>query len=103
MNSIFINLLGMRASATKVVILLTDGTQNPKKYDPVKASKPLYDAGAKIFAIGISDGVDEKQLEDITRDKNRVFFAASFDKLDSSSFVDKITGQLCTAVSPPGK
>jgi len=43
--------LGERADVRKILFLLTDGEQNPKvgrngvAYDPVAASKPLYDRG----------------------------------------------------------
>lgn len=97
-----IAILGMRDDAKKLVILLTDGVQNPKRYDPIAASKVLYDKGATILAVGITKDVDEKQLEAITRKKENVFFAESFDQLDSSTFVDAITGKMCVPAEPEG-
>lgn len=91
----------MRADAKKIVILLTDGNQSPKVgrdgtvFDPVKASEPLYKSGAEIITVGITKEVDEKQLEAITRNSDNVFYADTFDELDSSDFIDSIAGAVC--------
>ena len=39
----------------KVIILLTDGAQNPDKkdFDPVAKSQKLFDDGVKIFAVSV--------------------------------------------------
>ena len=85
----------MRENTKKLLILLTDGEQNPPKYDPAKASQALYDAGVDIIAVGISKDVNEKELEGITRKKENVFYAENFEKLASSSFFDSITKKIC--------
>ena len=59
----------MRPDAKKVVILLTDGYQNPAKFDPVAPAQSLVKDGAEVIAVGITEGVNEKQLEEIPSDK----------------------------------
>ena len=77
------------------------GKQNPNKFDPVRESERLRQRGIKIIAIGITKEVDEKQLEEFTQDKEQVFFAENFDALESSAFVDKLTGKMCTVAASP--
>ena len=89
----------------KLIILLTDGQQNPTSeggitYDPVVSSKKLYDSGVHIFSVGISDHVDEAELLLISRNRDNFFFAENFDILASSAFFDKITNKIC---KPKGK
>ena len=58
----------MRPDAQKIVILLTDGVQNPTTYgqdniqDPAVVAKKLRDRGAIVLAVGISNEVDEEEL-----------------------------------------
>lgn len=75
----------------KVVILITDGKQNPPKYDPVAASQKLYDEGVYIYAVAIGKDVDSRSLEFITRDPRRVFPAYDFESLDNDDFVKEVT------------
>ena len=46
---------GGRPNVKKVIILLTDGAQNPDKkdFDPVAKSQKLFDDGVKIFAVSV--------------------------------------------------
>ena len=93
----------MRPDAMKIVILLTDGVQNPTTYgvdgieDPAVVAKRLRDQGVKVLAVGISPDIDEKELEQITADPENVFYANNFDELDSYQFVDQVTGLVCTS------
>lgn len=95
-------MLGMREDVTKVIFLITDGQQNPtvengKVLDPVAASQGMYDRGIMIFAIGIGDKVNRKELNGITRDPKRVFVAKHPNELAKSDFVKRIAKDICPA------
>lgn len=91
----------MRDDANKVLILLTDGVQNPKTFDPVKQAKRLRARGIQVITVGITNEIDEKQLLDFAGTKDNVFFAENFDELDSSDFVDKLGGKMCEVAEKP--
>ena len=88
-------LSGLREDTTKIIILLTDGVQNPKKYNPAAVASKLIAKGYNILAVGISKEVNEAELESITKKKDNVFYGDTFDDLDSFSFIDQLTGTYC--------
>ena len=91
----------MRSDAVKVVVLLTDGKQQPAYFDAVRKSATLYSSlRAKIITIGVTDSVDEKQLLGMSRDKKNVFFVDDFDDLGSLSFIDQVAGTVCDNIEP---
>ena len=94
-DSCVLNNSGLREDATKIIILLTDGVQNPKKYDPAAVAKKLLSKGYIILVVGISPEIDEAELEAIAGYEHNVFYGDSFDELDSFQFVDQITGTVC--------
>ena len=73
----------------KVIFLITDGKQNPKTdlMDPVKTSQSLFAAGVKIFALRVGSQVNKKELQDIVRVKNRVFYENTFDAILQEEFI----------------
>lgn len=73
----------------KVIFLITDGKQNPKTdlMDPVKTSQSLFAAGVKIFALRVGSQVNKKELQDIVRVKNRVFYENAFDAILQEEFI----------------
>lgn len=84
------------------MFLLTDGNQNPKKdrvtgevLDPVKTSQPLIDRGIKIFAIGIGNDLDRRQLIAMTRNADRVKTVENAADLTTSDFIKSIASQTC--------
>ena len=91
------------AGIKRVIYLITDGTQNPKKvgntvFDPVVASQKLYDNDVAIFAIGVGNLVNAEELEGITRDKNRVFLAGHPSDLVGKDFYLKLASKTCDEV-----
>ena len=66
----------------KVIFLITDGKQNPKTdlMDPVKTSQSL-------FALRVGSQVNKKELQDIVRVKNRVFYENAFDAILQEEFI----------------
>ena len=87
----------------RVVYLVTDGTQNPKKigdevFDPVVASQKLYDDGVAIFAIGVGNLVSADELKAITRDEDRVFLANHPSELVGTDFYLNLASKSCNEV-----
>jgi len=104
-EEVFVPKHGARAkNVKKIVVLITDGKQNPAKFDPVAASQKLYDDGVNIYAVGIGNGVNMAQLERITRHPHRVFPASDFNSLANKGFVKNVTKTTChsgTLATPP--
>ena len=87
------SILGHRPGVKQVVLLITDGNQNPPQHDPVKASQKLCDDGAEIFVVGIGD-VDKNSLAKIARSEDKVFLVKTVEDLNEVDFVKKIATQL---------
>ena len=58
--------------------------------DPVKTSQSLFTAGVKIFALGVGSQVNKRELEDIVRVKNRMFYENTFDAIIQKEFIKKV-------------
>jgi len=95
---------GARPNVKKVVILITDGRQNPTgaDMDPVKESEALINDGVHIYAIGIGRTISKDQLHAITRKEHRVFYADNFESLASVEFVKNVSKTACRNGSLPG-
>ena len=63
-----------------IIILITDGKRNLETdlMDPVKALQSLFNAGVKIFALGVECQVNKRKLEYITGVKNRSYYDNTF-------------------------
>lgn len=100
-NELFTPAGGVRPkSIGKLVILVTDGKQNPTSkgdivYDPVKVSQKLIDDGVSIVAIGIGNDVNHEQLVNITRDASLVGHASNVNDLISNEFVKRMAKKIC--------
>jgi len=86
-----------------VIVLITDGRQNPPNFDPVEASRKMYEEGVNIYAIGIGRRIDWDQLNSITRQPHRVFRAETFNSLENTDFVNSVSSTVCrnTTTPPP--
>merc|ERR1711962_345316 len=101
-NELFNVANGHRPNVKKVLFLITDGKQNPKKdrktgevFDPVAASQIMVDNGVQIFGVGIGTNLDTNQLNNITRDASKVYYAETIDKLISDDFVNEVSKKTC--------
>jgi len=98
---------GARPNMKRLLFLITDGKQNPKKdkktgeiYDPLPLSKTLIKDGVDIFAVGIGTNYDRAEMIAITQDESRVYNAADIEDLVSDKFVKDFAKKTC---SEPGK
>lgn len=64
----------------RIIILITDGKRNLETdlMDPVKALQSLFNAGVKIFALGVECQVNKRKLKYITGVKNRSYYDNTF-------------------------
>ena len=74
---------GVRPGVAKAVVLLTDGRQSPApdRTDLKEAAAPLLSTGVRIFAVGIGNDVDKRELQLIVEKPEDVIVAESFDEL----------------------
>ena len=96
-NGLFTMGNGMRADASRILILLTDGEQS-KDIDsipPYDAIVPFHEEGVHVIVIGIGSKINKDQLARIVKDKMNLYFAKDFDELKSQAFVHNITVASC--------
>ena len=88
---------GARKDVTKMLILLTDGSQTKGSdaVDPGKIAKVLRQRDIHIVSVGIGDEVDVDELTHITGDEDRVYTVADFDELITGRFIRKIVSKSC--------
>ena len=88
---------GGRPGVSKVVIVLTDGsqTQDAGAEDPGNVAEELRSMGYKVLAVGIGSGVNSTELAHITGNKANVYSAATFDELISQDFLGTVNKAGC--------
>lgn len=92
---------GRRIDVPSVVILITDGSQSylPKSKDPVEVARRLRDEGTTIFAVGVGDEIDMRELMLITGSERLTFKMDSFREAMSSELLRRVKTITC----PQGK
>lgn len=98
-NELFALKNGMRASASKVLIILTDGKQTKESdYMPLRnAILPFHESGIKVLVIGIGPKVDRDELSRLVIDPKDLFLAKDFEELVSETFLRNFTLGSCVA------
>ena len=88
---------GGRPGVTKLLIVLTDGsqTQDAGAEDPGDVADEIRNAGIRVIAVGIGKGVNTTELAHIAGDDKNVFSAGSFDELISSDFLQSVNKAGC--------
>ncbi len=71
---------GYRSDAQTVVVVLTDGRSVD---DPSRAAERLRARGVIIYAIGLRDSVDRRQLRAIAGDRKRMVTLRRYDQLNN--------------------
>lgn len=90
---------GARHDVSKILILLTDGTQTGQNsIDPAIPAEELRKAGVYLVVIGIGDEINLEELKNMAGDTGKYYTAASFDELISYAFIRNVTTSSC-----PGK
>uniref|UniRef100_A0A7M5WVJ2 VWFA domain-containing protein n=1 Tax=Clytia hemisphaerica TaxID=252671 RepID=A0A7M5WVJ2_9CNID len=88
---------GGRPGVSKIVIVLTDGsqTQDVGAEDPGNVAEELRSMGYKVLAVGIGSGVNSTELAHITGNKANVYSAVTFDELISQDFLGTVNKAGC--------
>lgn len=72
---------GGRPSASKIVVVLTDGKSYSSYNTVLEANKLKNVPGIKVISIGIGSSVDKTELLHIASDGAHMFTVAGFDSL----------------------
>ena len=94
---------GGRPGVTKILILLTDGTQTQDvgAEDPGDITDEIRKTGVIVLVIGIGQGTNETALNHMAGGPNKAFSAASFAELVGGGFIDMVTKKSCEAGKNP--
>jgi len=91
LDSVFKTGAGMRESAPKICITVTDGQSTD---DVVTPSEAMRAAGISTYAVGIGASVGVDEVVQISGGETRAFMAKNFDSL-SGSILQDIKNSLC--------
>ena len=96
-NELFIEKNGGRRGVSKILILLTDGSQTPAKdaKDPSELAKAVRNSGVKLLVVGIGVDVNKTELVEIAGDESNLYMANTFDDLISVDFIRNISEISC--------
>ena len=96
-NQMFSLKNGARPGVTKIVILLTDGSQTKDAgaEDPATIADEIRNSGIALIVVGIGTGVNPAELDKIAGGPDNAFSAASFDELVGGSFVQDLAEKSC--------
>lgn len=88
---------GARQGLTKVLILLTDGsqTQTPDAEDPAAIAEEVRKSGVNLIVVGMGSGVNPKELSQLAGGDDKAFTATSFDQLFTDSFLKSVQEKTC--------
>nr|KAG5712283.1 hypothetical protein BaRGS_023862 [Batillaria attramentaria] len=95
-NTILTSYHGARSTASKAVILLTDGRSINTRATELQAQL-LRQAGARIITIGVGSNVNHQELEAVASDVQHSFSVASFSALQSIK--DELVATACESCS----
>lgn len=87
---------GGRLFADKVLILVTDGLSRNMNATVIRANN-LQKHGINVFCLGVGAYVDIKELQAITKHRNRVFQVRDFNTL--SHFIGNIRSTICKGIT----
>ncbi|CAJ1073879.1 collagen alpha-1(XII) chain isoform X2 [Xyrichtys novacula] len=90
--------VGMRPSARKIGVLVTDGKSQD---DVIVNSQALRDDGIELYAIGVKNA-DENELRSIATDPDDIHMYNVADFSFLLDIVDGLTENLCNSVKGPG-
>ena len=96
-NEMFTIKNGGRPGVTKLLILLTDGSQTPGVgvEDPLIIGDELRKDGITIIAIGIGTGINQTELTRIANGDANTYSANTFATLTDKNFIKNIKTNIC--------
>uniref|UniRef100_A0A3Q3B4I5 Collagen alpha-1(XII) chain n=1 Tax=Kryptolebias marmoratus TaxID=37003 RepID=A0A3Q3B4I5_KRYMA len=98
LNNNFKESVGMRPSARKIGVLITDGKSQD---EVVLSSQNLRDQGIELYAIGVKNA-DENELRSIASDPDSIHMYNVADFSFLLDIVDDLSSNLCNSVKGPG-
>ena len=91
---------GARPGVPKILILLTDGTDNREAYQTLLEADQTKAANITIFTVGVTHRVYDYRLREIASTPEHFFFASNFTELNS--VLQKLVEDSCSeAATPP--
>ena len=96
-NQMFSLKNGARLGVTKILILLTDGSQTKDAgaEDPAAIADEIRRSGIAVILVGIGAGVNQVELDKIAGGPENAFSAASFDELVGGTFIQEFSEKAC--------
>lgn len=92
---------GARDNVVRVGIVMTDGKSTSILRTLYQANRARRVAHINLFAIGIGDGVNKRELQGIAGNKNYAFTVDNYSALDSMK--ELLAIETCRATDPPTK
>ncbi len=86
---------GLRDGVQTIVIVVTDGVANLNVTDIPRESAILYDITDSVYVIGITEAIDEAEMEELAEGKATLFLAKTFEELDNTNIPPEIVASVC--------
>ena len=80
-NEVFSYANGDRNEVNDIAIVMTDGQSNVNTPGTLQQAALARNEGVLMLAVGIGNNVNRQEVEGITSDTNRAFFASNQDQL----------------------
>ena len=80
-NEVFSYANGDRNEVSDIAIVMTDGQSNVNTPGTLQQAALARNEGVLMLAVGIGNNVNRQEIEGITSDTNRAFFASNQDQL----------------------
>ncbi len=97
MEAMFIRSRGDRPSASNVIVLITDGTDNVREQEALELAVAAKRRGITMVTVGVGSEVDVNYLRNLSSSTTQALFVPSFGDLTSKANV--IVQASCTALA----
>ena len=86
---------GARRNAPQLIILLTASGHDGQDSVSSKDVSAIHEAGIKVIVLGIGSAVNHRQIADIGKNPENIFFLKDFKELSSEEFVKMTSVRAC--------
>ena len=86
---------GARRNVPQLIILLTSSGQSKNDPGASKDISAVHEAGIKVIVLGIGSAVNQRQMTDVGKDPENIFFVKDFKELTSEEFIKKTSFRAC--------